>query len=81
MDRTRSRLRHWVRAAAWAGIAGLTVSFAVSIVSTLVVDPTCSRGLCDSDLLGPYKLATMWLPMGFAVLAVLIPAWIWRPRN
>jgi hypothetical protein len=75
------RTLYWIRAFAWAVIAGFATSIAVELVATLVMDPTCSRGLCDSDLFGSFKLATRWLPMAVAIFAVLIPAWLWRPRN
>ncbi len=55
---------------------GVVAGMIVNTVATLLLDPTCSRGLCDADLFGPYKLLTVWVP-AWAVAGV--GAWlIWR---
>ena len=58
---------------------GVVAGMIVNTVATLLLDPTCSRGLCDAELFGSYKLLTVWVP-GWAVAGVAV--WlVWRAAS
>jgi hypothetical protein len=75
------RVTYWLRAVLVAVMAGFVTGLVVNVVATLAADPTCSRGLCDSDQFGQYKLVTIWLPMAIVTTAVLAGAWVIRHRG
>lgn len=57
-------------------LAGLTVGFVTNLIVTVMLDGSCSRGLCDAGVFSTYGLVTFWVPLVAA--AALVFLWLWR---